>query len=232
MNNTILEPLQWEVSNHIGYLSMASPPGNVMDGFFFQELSRLTDEVIPYSGIKALIISGSARHFSSGAAVDQLLKEIVEGQDAADERARPSAGLRRNMASYRFLSELKIPVIAVIQGVCLGSALELALSCHFRLCSKDALFGLPESNYGLMPGLGGLQRLLAITGKAIAIELGIKGHTFSAQTALNYQIVDMILPKKFLMSAAVLLAETASERYRKYNKTDYLAAVHASLELG
>ena len=117
---------------------------------------------------------------------------------------------------------MNIPVIAAIKGVCIGSALELALHCHFRLCSENTILGLPESTFGLMPGVGGIPKLMDLAGKAKTIELVLNGITFNPEDALKWNIVDAVYPKKNLMDKAIELAKLASKNYRKYNKKDYL----------
>ncbi len=207
--------ISWEVRDSIGYLTFTDTPENRMDSLFFQELETLTTEVIPQSKIMAIIISGSGRHFSSGANLDDLFHEI-------ENEKNESNILLSNYRSLKFINDLDIPVIAAIKGVCIGSALELALHCHFRLCATDTILGLPESGFGLIPGLGGIPKLQQLAGKAKAIELVLKGNTFNASDAFEWHIVDAIYPKKVLITKAEELAKLASVNYRKYNRKDYL----------
>ncbi|MEE4259487.1 MAG: enoyl-CoA hydratase/isomerase family protein, partial [Bacteroidales bacterium] len=123
------------------------------------------------------------------------------------------------------LNQLKIPVIAVVKGVCIGSGLELALHCHFRLCAEDAILGLPESSFGLIPGLGGISKLMELSGKAKAIELVLKGNHFNASDALKWHVVDAVYHKKVLIDKAIQLARLSADNYRKYNKSDYLQRI-------
>jgi enoyl-CoA hydratase/carnithine racemase len=210
--------IAWEIQDGIGYLSFVDPPENRMDTLFFQELQLLTTSTIPKSKISALIISGSGRHFSTGANLDDLLPEIKK-------KKSESGILFSNSHSLQFFSDLDIPVIAAIKGVCLGSALELALYCHFRLCATDAILGLPESGFKLIPGLGGIPKLKQLSGTAKTIELVLKGNTFNASDALNWNIADAVYPKNLLMEKAVQLAKRAALNYRKYNKTNYLSSL-------
>jgi len=217
--NKILEVLlqnkiTWDTKNGVGYLTLVDEPENRMDSSFFEVLNYLTEKVIPQSSVKSIIIHGIGRHFSSGADLNELTKKIKEnnGVDV----------LSKNYKSFQFLDGLKIPVIAAIRGVCIGSALELALHCHFRLCSIDALLGLPESTFGLMPAAGGIPKMLEIVGQAKTIELSIRGNTFNAEDALQWKIIDAVFSKKELLKKAELLAKQTSTNYRKYNKKDYL----------
>ncbi|RLD41671.1 MAG: hypothetical protein DRI89_09275 [Bacteroidetes bacterium] len=207
--------ISWEVSDGIGFLSFIDAPENRMDTLFFQELQMLTTDTIPKSKIAAIIISGNGRHFSSGANLDDLFHEIKNEKSGSDI-------LLSNMHSFQYLCDLNIPVIVAIKGVCLGSALELAMHCHFRLCAEDVILGLPEAGFGLIPGLGGIPKLQQFAGKAKALELILKGNTFNAVDALKWNIVDAVYPKKTLMDAAIQLAKRSMNNYRKYRKKDYL----------
>lgn len=209
------QKISWEVSDSIGYLRFTDPPENSMDTLFFQELNLLTSEIIPKSKVVALIISGSGRHFSSGAKLDDLFAEI------RNEKGKSNI-LLSNYHSLKFFNDLEIPVIAAIKGVCLGSAFELAMHCHFRLCANNTIFGLPETGFGLIPGLGGIPKLQALAGKARTIDLVLNGTTFNASDALKWNIADAIYPKKELMTQAVYLAKRCVSNYRKYKKAAYL----------
>jgi enoyl-CoA hydratase/carnithine racemase len=208
--------ISWEIVDKIGYLSFIDNPQNRMDSIFFQELNHLTKSVITQSSVKAIVIHGKGRHFSSGANIDELIEKVKDEDDGPET-------LTSNYGSFQFFEELNVPVIAVLRGVCLGSALELALHCHFRLCSEDALLGLPESTFGLMPGAGGITKILEIAGKAKAIELALRGNTFNAEDALQWGVVDAVFSKKEVLEEAELLAKLTSTNYRKYNKKDYLS---------
>ena len=208
--------ISWEVRDEIGYLSFVDPPENRMDSAFFEEFGVLVSEIIPASAIIALIISGSGRHFSSGAELKDLFRIIKQEKTEA---------LISNFEIFHSLNQLRIPVIAAIKGVCIGSGLELALHCHFRLCAEDAILGLPESSFGLIPGLGGISKLMELSGKAKAIELALKGHHFNASDALKWDVVDAVYHKKILIDKAIQLAQLSAGNYRKYNKSDCLQRI-------
>jgi len=205
--------ISWEVRDEIGYLSLVDPPENRMDSVFFEEFGVVVNEIIPASAAIALIIFGTGRHFSSGAELEDLFRIIKQEKSDA---------LISNFEMFHALNQLKIPVIAAIKGVCIGSGLELALHCHFRLCAEDAILGLPESSFGLIPGLGGISKLVEFSGKAKAIELVLKGSHFNATDALKWTVVDEVYPKKIIVEKATQLAKLCADNYRKYNKRNYL----------
>ena len=220
----IRQHIDWKVESEIGFLQFNDPPGNAMTPEFYHQLKLLTSSAIPESKVKAIIITGSGRHFSSGADLNSLFETITK--DSCNEISRSTVSspntLSSNLKTFDFFRRLDIPVIAAIRGVCIGAALELAMFCHFRICAEGAVLGLPESTYELIPGIGGIQNLVALAGQAKAIELVLKGNTLSAKQALNWKIVDCVVPKKELMEIAIKLASLSAPGYRNYLKKDYL----------
>ena len=185
----------------VGLLELNSPPSNAMNMDFFKEFAAVLEFIRFNQEFRALIISGHGRHYSSGADVPVLLKEILEKAET-DKKGRLISVpdfLSNNYKSFLMLESFSITVVSAIRGVCLGSALELALFSHFRLCGEEAVFGLPEASFNLVPGLGGIYKLCCISGQALALERVLKGSTFTAEDAMKYRIVDKVVPKKALM---------------------------------
>ncbi|MEI6683641.1 MAG: enoyl-CoA hydratase/isomerase family protein [Bacteroidota bacterium] len=207
--------MQWAVEERIGWLKIGRPPANAMTMQFFSAFGQWIDHVAADPMLKAIIILGNGRHFSSGADLHELLENSSE------------TGLIENSRNFARLGQLKIPVIAAIRGVCLGSAFELALSCHFRICAEDAVLGLPEATYNLMPGIGGIGRMAKLAGKARGIELILRGATFPPAEALEMDLVDAVVPKKDLCQAADDFARALPENmipgYRKLYVKKYLS---------
>jgi enoyl-CoA hydratase/carnithine racemase len=108
---------------------------------------------------------------------------------------------------FTMYEELAVPVIAAINGYCLGAAFELILCCDIRLACDTAMFGLPEIQLGVIPDLGSAQRLPRIVGPGIAKELILTGRRINAAEALRVKLVDHVYPKDQLMVEAKKLAE-------------------------
>jgi len=106
------------------------------------------------------------------------------------------------------------PIIAVINGFCLGGGLELAMSCHMRIASKAARLGLPEINLGIMPGFAGTQRLPRIVGKAKALEMILSGSHYSASEAGDMGLVNRVVEHDSLMDEARKFARTIASKGR------------------
>jgi len=205
--------LRWEEKDNLGFINMNDPPENKMNATFFKELGHIANKIIPKSKVSAIIITGSGRHFSSGAELDDLYKVVEHKKTDA---------LIDNYSVFRKLNELQVPVIAAIRGVCIGAGFELALHCHFRLCAEDAILALPESGFGIIPGLDGISKMLELSGKAKAMELVLTGKHFNASDAIKWQLIDRIFQKKVVFEKAIELARLSAVNYRKYNKKNYL----------
>jgi enoyl-CoA hydratase len=108
---------------------------------------------------------------------------------------------------FTMYEELAVPVIAAVNGYCLGAALELVLCCDIRLACDTAVFGLPEIQFGVIPDLGSTQRLPRIVGPAIAKELILTGRRFDAAEAFRIRLVDHLYRREQLMIEARKLAE-------------------------
>jgi enoyl-CoA hydratase len=219
-------PVLWHKEGGVGILTLNKPPSNGMTIALFERMTELAPEIINDKTLTGILIHGAGRHFSSGTDLEGLLGRIkTEGCGGDSRKDNASEGfLARNYRSVSFFESLPVPVVAAIRGVCLGSAFELALFSHFRFCSEDSVFGLPESTFNLMPGLGGLRRLTELAGKAKAIELVLKGKTFGAREALEMNLVDRILPKKELMPWSMEFIRKIAGKYHPEKRKLYLMA--------
>ena len=220
--------ISFELVHDIGHLILDQPPSNKMTIDFFSEFHLLLDGLHSMEHLKAIVISGRGRHFSAGADLDQLLSLVRHEyqKDSGGETVDLASFLEKNYKTFLSLEALNIPVIAAIRGVCLGSGFELALFCHFRFCGKDALFGLPESTYNLIPGIGGTSRVSLLSGKSKALELVLHGNTFSAEDALCFNLVDKIFPKKQVVEMAIGFAREITTSYKKEKAKLYLKKLY------
>jgi enoyl-CoA hydratase/carnithine racemase len=184
------------------HLELCSPPANRTDRLFFEEFSEILTAIGRYPEIRGLIIYGRGRHFSSGADIEELKSYLGLSNAMAVEESK-----NRSLASFHSLTKMPFPVVAAIQGCCLGSGMELALACHYRICTKNALFSLPETRFGLMPGCGGTIRLPQLVGVGRALEIILSGQNLLADDALRLGIVDVITDKKDLLGTALKLIE-------------------------
>lgn len=218
--------MSFSLTGSIGHIELCQPPANKMTTEFFLEFDELCDELKSMKGLEAIVISSKGRHFSSGADLDQLLDQVVlsDNRRQGDDPERKSI-FERNYRSFLFFDETEIPVVAAIRGVCIGSAFELALLSHFRFCGEDSVFGLPETTFNLVPGLGGIRQLRNLCGQAKAIELALKGSTFGAEEARSLGLVDKIVPRRKVVEFSIDFARKISRNYKKQKRQLYLQQI-------
>ncbi|MBC8512393.1 MAG: enoyl-CoA hydratase/isomerase family protein [Dehalococcoidia bacterium] len=171
---------------------------NSIDPESLEQLSRALIDFKDDDELMVGIITGAGdRAFSVGADIKTMLPEIKK------TRGQPSAGPPTIMRGL----ELWKPMIAAVNGACLGGGLEIALACDLRIASENATFGLPEVTLGLIPGWGGTQRLPRVIPLANAAELLLTGRPIVALDALRIGLVNKVVPLDELMSTARQLAE-------------------------
>lgn len=215
--------LSFEVSDGIGHIVLNQPPSNEMTLSFFSEFALMTDQLRQMKDLKGILISGKGRHFSSGARLSELLSLSSENSmEFYQNGSSMSNFLEENNRSFLFFEECTIPVVSAIRGACLGSAFELTLFSHFRFCGNDSVFGLPESTFNLIPGIGGISRLNALTGTAAALEIVLRGNTFSAEEALRLNLIDRIFPRKEVVNLSKEFLKSLPGNYHREKSRIYL----------
>jgi enoyl-CoA hydratase len=180
---------------------------NALNQDVFLGLQRAAQSLKENTEVRVVIMTGAGeRAFSAG--ID--LKMVASGGGGASVFSGYRAGYDRlySMKSiFTMYEELAVPVIAAINGYCLGAAFELVLCCDMRLACDSAMFGLPEIQFGVIPDLGSTQRLPRIVSPGIAKELILTGRRIDATEALRVGLVDHVYPKDQLMPEARKLAE-------------------------
>src|SRR5918992_2162595 len=142
-------------------------------------------------------------------------KAFIAGADIAEFAGRTSITQRDVMMSRSLFTAIDTfpkPVIAMVNGYCLGGGCELALACDIRIASESASFGQPEINLGIIPGGGGTQRLTRLVGEGKAMELILTGDIIDAQTAHSIGLVQMVVPASDLEAKTMELANRIAEK--------------------
>ena len=166
---------------------------NALNKTVIEELSAAIDEVNKNPDIRSAIITGSGQKaFVAGA-------DISEFTSLGASQGKALAQKGQDLVFSKIEQSSK-PIIAAVNGFALGGGCELAMSCHFRVASDNAKFGQPEVNLGLIPGYGGTQRLVQLIGKGRAMELLITGNMLDASTALQYGLVNHVVPQEELLN--------------------------------
>lgn len=208
--------IDWKIQENIGYLTLAAPPKNEMDSVFFQEFSQIISNIEKNNNLSGLIIQARGRHFSSGANIKQLLSIF------STEKKGVLKLIDRNVKSFNILSNLNFPVVACIKKICFGSGLELALNAHFRISSSSLLMSLPETGFGIIPGLGGGINAQNHMGTAKALEFILSGKYITANEAKEFGMVDFVVEKNGLEETAKSIIKKVSKNYIKELKAKYL----------
>ncbi|MFH1032435.1 MAG: enoyl-CoA hydratase/isomerase family protein [Chloroflexota bacterium] len=180
---------------------------NAMNSDVFLGLRNAAQAIKEKPDVRVAILTGAGeKAFSAG--ID--LKAVAQGKSPSAAFAQYRAGydpLYSQKMIFTMYEELAVPVIAAINGYCLGAGMELTLCCDIRLACDTAVFGLPEIQFGVIPDLGSTQRLPRIVGPGVAKELILSGRRINAAEALRVKLVDHIYPKEQLMVEAKKLAE-------------------------
>lgn len=190
-----------ETHDRVGVIRLNRPKAmNALNNELLTELMEALTLFDQDPEIGAIIITGSERAFAAGADI----KEMAE--------ATAIEMLQQNrVGQFDRLRWIKKPVIAAVSGWCLGGGCEIAMACDMIIASESARFGQPEITIGVIPGAGGTQRLTRAVGKGIAMEMVLNNRTLTAEEALQYGLVNRIVPvERYLDEALELATEIAS----------------------
>jgi enoyl-CoA hydratase len=177
---------------------------NALNKEVFTDLNAVVDEINTNPDIQSAIITGAGtKAFVAGA-------DITEFAQLDKDQAKALA--KRGQDIFLKIEQSSKPIIAAVNGFALGGGCELAMACHFRIASETAKFGQPEVNLGLIPGYGGTQRLTQLIGKGRAIELLISAVMIDANTALQYGLVNYVVPAAELLDKTKAILEIINSK--------------------
>lgn len=158
---------------------------NAINNEVLNELAEVFKKVNIDDNVKGVLITGAGnKSFVAGADIGELSK--------LDKRSGRMVS-QKGQQIFQFIEDTRKPVIALVNGYALGGGAELAMACHLRLATSDAVFGLPEVGLGLIPGYGGTQRLSHILGRARALEMILTGKHVSAEQAKQMGLINDIV---------------------------------------
>ena len=216
------ETLTTELTDRIYIITINRPEKlNALNKTVIRELGEAVNEIYVNPLIRAAIITGSGnKAFAAGADIrgfGGLSKE--EGMELA----------KQGLDVFFTIENSPKPIVAAVNGFALGGGCELALACHFRLCSDVAQFGQPEINLGLIPGYGGTQRLTRYIGKGRAMEALLTGNMISATQAVQFGLVNYLTtPEELISKTKSILQQIISKAPLAISKC--IAAVNAATE--
>ena len=190
--------VDYAAEGQIGIITINRPKAlNALNADVLEDLKAVL-EGVDQEAVRCLIITGAGE------------KSFVAGADIAQmstlTKAEGEAFGKKGNDIFRALEVFPIPVIAAVNGFALGGGCELAMSCDFRICSDNAMFGQPEVGLGITPGFGGTQRLARLIGPGMAKQLIYSARNIKADEALRIGLVNAVYPQAELMEQAKQIA--------------------------
>jgi enoyl-CoA hydratase len=190
---------------HVAHLVLNRPEAmNTMHPTFWRELDEVLTRLHREGQARALVISSTGKHFSAGMALETFGGAITLDDTTPEGRAAVFDLLTDMQATFSKLETLRIPVIAAIQGGCIGGAVDMVTACCIRYATADAFFCIQEINIGMVADVGTLQRLPKLVPLGVVKELAYTGRRLPAQKALAYGLVNEVFDTQDAMVGAAL----------------------------
>jgi enoyl-CoA hydratase len=191
-----------EVRDRVGLVRLNRPQAmNALNSTLMTELMEALQAFDADENIRAMVITGNERAFAAGADIKEMATASAVQMLLHDQ-----------IGQFDGIRHFHKPLIAAVSGWCLGGGNELAMSCDMIVASETARFGQPEINIGVIPGAGGTQRLTRAVGKAVAMEMVLNNRVLTAQEALQFGLVNRLVPPERCLDEALALAAEIAER--------------------
>lgn len=196
------ETILLDIHGKIGLITLNRPQAlNALNAQIVSELNQALDQLERDPGIGCVVLTGSAKAFAAGADIKEMA-ELKYPQIYVDDL----------FSDADRIANRRKPIIAAVSGFALGGGCELAMMCDFILAGDNAKFGQPEINLGVLPGMGGTQRLTRAVGKAKAMELCLTGRLMGAEEAERSGLVARVVPQDELLQEALNVAATIAAK--------------------
>lgn len=192
------ETILLDIHGKVGLITLNRPQAlNALNAQIVSEINQALDQLERDPNIGCLVLTGSAKAFAAGADIKEMA-ELKYPQIYVDDL----------FSDADRIANRRKPIIAAVSGFALGGGCELAMMCDFILAADNAKFGQPEINLGVLPGMGGTQRLTRAVGKAKAMELCLTGRLMGAEEAERAGLVARVVPQAELVEEALKVAAT------------------------
>src|SRR4051812_35805406 len=200
----------------VAVVILDNPPVNGLGHAVRAELVSAVERAEADAACDAIVITGAGRFFSGGADI----KEFNTPRATAEPTLH---------TAIRVVESCAKPVVAAINGTCMGGGLELALACHYRVAAAQALLALPEVKIGLLPGAGGTQRLPRAVGVETALNMIVSGEGVAARALAGTALLDQVADGD-TMTAACALASAVVAEHRPRKRLRDIAIAYPNLE--
>lgn len=214
-----------EFAPHVALIQLNRP--KELNALNLQLMAELRDALKMLDNderVRAIIITGNERAFAAGADIKQMSDKSAIDMLQIDQ-----------FSTWDQIKKTKKPIIAAVSGFALGGGCELCMTCDMIVASETAKFGQPEIKIGVMPGAGGTQRLTRAIGKARAMEMVLTGKFISAEEALQYGLINKVVPVEVYLNEALKLAQSIAAQSPlavQLAKESVLNAFNSSLDEG
>ncbi len=196
------ETIKTETRGKVGLITLDRPDAlNALNNLLVDELVEAVAAYDADEAIGCVVITGSEKAFAAGADIKEMQPKSY--MDVYKEDLFAKAGQ---------IADCRTPTIAAVSGYALGGGCELAMMCDFILAGDNARFGQPEINLGVIPGIGGTQRLTRFVGKSKAMEMCLTGRMMDAEEAERAGLVSRVVPKESLLEEALKAADTIASK--------------------
>ncbi|MBA1204567.1 enoyl-CoA hydratase [Pseudomonas capeferrum] len=196
------ETILLDIHGKVGLITLNRPQAlNALNAQIVGEINQALDQLEKNPAIGCVVLTGSAKAFAAGADI----KEMADLQ-------YPQIYVEDLFSDADRIANRRKPIIAAVSGFALGGGCELAMMCDFILAADNARFGQPEINLGVLPGMGGTQRLTRAVGKAKAMELCLTGRLMDAEEAERAGLVARVVPQAELLEEALKVAATIASK--------------------
>ncbi len=201
------ETILFEQKDNIAIVTVNRPEKlNALNHKVLDELNAVFKHCGEVESIWGIILTGAGeKAFVAGADIVEINKlDSHSGKEFA----------LRGQSIFNYIEHFPKPVICAVNGFALGGGCELALACHIRIASENAKFGQPEVNLGIIPGYGGTQRLTRLIGKGRSMYMILTGEMIDAQTALQFGLVNKVVPQSELINESMKIVNTIIQKGR------------------
>jgi len=190
----------------VALMEINNPPMNALSSPVLVAMKETLTRALSDNDVRVIVFTGVGKAFIAGADIGEL-NHNGTAQEGADFL------IRGQELTHLFMNADK-PIIAAINGFCLGGGMEMALACHIRLADETATLGLPEIKLGVIPGYGGTQRTPRLIGKGRALELILSGNFLDGSRAAQYGLVNRAVPKGTVVDESMKLASIIAIKSR------------------
>lgn len=199
---TQYETILVEQRGRVGWITLNRPEAlNALNGQVSREVAVAAQVFDADEGVGAIIVTGSEKAFAAGADIKEM--EALTGTEMIE---------LDHFGAWDDFAAVRTPVIAAVSGYALGGGCELAMMCDIILAADNATFGQPEINLGVIPGMGGTQRLIRAVGYYKASEIVLSGRLIGAEEAERIGLVSRVVAASDLLAEAEKLAETIASK--------------------